>query len=138
MLHPLLTALDRHLHAAGAPRALEGWRRYVLEFWYFGLKEARACAFAGSFFALLAISRHVPLGALPRYDFLLLGALLKGVGPGHQNFIARTCASILTRSPDFITHICIFKLCRCPLCFSGPVARAPYFFLERSHGNQSQ
>ncbi|HET7843517.1 MAG TPA: DUF817 domain-containing protein [Xanthomonadales bacterium] len=53
----------------------DGWRTFLREFLSFGLKEARACAFAGSFFALLAISRHVPLGALPRYDFLLLGAL---------------------------------------------------------------
>lgn len=48
---------------------------FVCEFWWFGIKEARACVFAGSFFALLAVSRHLPLGALPRYDFLLLGAL---------------------------------------------------------------
>lgn len=49
---------------------------FVREFWWFGIKEARACVFAGSFFALLAVSRQLPLGSLPRYDFLLLGALL--------------------------------------------------------------
>ena len=50
-------------------------RTFAREFLAFGLKEARACVFAGSFFALLALSRHVPLGGLPRYDFILLGAL---------------------------------------------------------------
>lgn len=45
------------------------------EFIAFGLKELRACLFAGSFFAVLALSKWLPLGALPRYDFLLLAAL---------------------------------------------------------------
>lgn len=42
---------------------------------YFGLKEARACVFAGSFFVLLFLSNHIPLFGLPRYDFLFLAAL---------------------------------------------------------------
>ena len=29
---------------------LRGWRRFAVEFWFFGLKEARACLFAGLFF----------------------------------------------------------------------------------------
>ena len=48
----------------------------IKEFLIFGLKEARACVFAGSFFILLFASNHIPLGAIPRYDFLLFGALL--------------------------------------------------------------
>ena len=51
------------------------WREGIEEFVWFGIQEARACVFAGSFFALLAVSRYVPLGGLPRYDFILLGAL---------------------------------------------------------------
>jgi uncharacterized membrane protein YoaT (DUF817 family) len=46
------------------------------EFFVFGLKQARACVFAGSFLAILVISRSVPLGDFPRYDFILLGALV--------------------------------------------------------------
>lgn len=42
----------------------------------FGLKEARACIFAGSFFVLLFASNYIPLFGLPRYDFLFLAALL--------------------------------------------------------------
>ncbi len=42
---------------------------------WFTVKEARACVFAGSFFVVLALSNHLPLGPLPRYDFILLMAL---------------------------------------------------------------
>jgi uncharacterized membrane protein YoaT (DUF817 family) len=46
------------------------------EFLIFGLTQARACVFAGSFFALLFLSNYLPLGPLARYDFLFLAALL--------------------------------------------------------------
>jgi uncharacterized membrane protein YoaT (DUF817 family) len=48
---------------------------YVREFIIFGLKQARACIFAGSFFVLLFLSNHIPLFGLPRYDFLFLAAV---------------------------------------------------------------
>lgn len=50
-------------------------RDAVVEFLWFGAKEARACAFAGAFFALLAVSRQVEIPGLPRYDLILIGAL---------------------------------------------------------------
>ncbi|MBL8796950.1 MAG: DUF817 domain-containing protein [Planctomycetia bacterium] len=50
-------------------------RAGVWEFFVFGLKEARACIFAGSFFVLLLLSKHLPLFGLARYDFLCLAAL---------------------------------------------------------------
>jgi uncharacterized membrane protein YoaT (DUF817 family) len=46
------------------------------EFIIFGIKEARACIFAGSFFVLLFLSSHIPLFGLARYDFLFLSALV--------------------------------------------------------------
>ncbi|MHB1330848.1 MAG: DUF817 domain-containing protein [Minisyncoccota bacterium] len=46
------------------------------EFLIFGLKQVKACVFAGSFFALLFISNHIPLFGFHRYDFLFLSALL--------------------------------------------------------------
>jgi uncharacterized membrane protein YoaT (DUF817 family) len=48
---------------------------FLWEFFVFGLKEARACIFAGIFFGLLLVSRHIPLLGLPRYDFLCLAAI---------------------------------------------------------------
>jgi uncharacterized membrane protein YoaT (DUF817 family) len=50
-------------------------RAFLWEFFVFGLKQARACLFAGLFFGLLFLSRHVPLFGLARYDFLCLAAV---------------------------------------------------------------
>lgn len=41
----------------------------------FGIKQARACVFAGSFFILLFLSRHIPLGPFYRYDVLFIAAV---------------------------------------------------------------
>jgi uncharacterized membrane protein YoaT (DUF817 family) len=49
---------------------------YVWELLIFGLKEARACIFAGSFFVLLFASNHIPLFGFARYDFLFVAAIL--------------------------------------------------------------
>jgi len=51
-------------------------KTFLKEFFSFGLKQIRACVFAGSFFVLLFASSHIPLFGLARYDFLFLGALL--------------------------------------------------------------
>ena len=69
-----LTRFDAWLMA---PRdAGRGLRRGVVEFLFFGIKEARACLFAGLFFfAVFAMPKSGILG-LPRYDALLVYALL--------------------------------------------------------------
>lgn len=46
------------------------------EFLVFGIKQARAAIFAGSFFVLLFVSNHIPLFGLARYDFLFISAVL--------------------------------------------------------------
>ncbi len=51
------------------------FKSFAYEFLVFGLKQARACIFAGSFFVLLFLSNHIPLFGLPRYDFLFLAAV---------------------------------------------------------------
>lgn len=51
-------------------------RNIAHEFVIFGIKQARACAFAGSFFVLLFTSNYILLFGLARYDFLFLAALL--------------------------------------------------------------
>lgn len=70
------------------------------EFLWFCRKEACACVFAGSFFVVLAASRYLPLGPLPRYDFILLMAL------------ALQALLLLTRveSLDEFRTICLFHL----------------------------
>ena len=42
------------------------------EFLLFGLKQARACVFAGSFFLLLFLSNHIPLALRDTIFSLLL------------------------------------------------------------------
>lgn len=50
-------------------------RAIAIEFLVFGVQQARACVFAGSFFLLLFLSNHLPLFGLARYDFLFLSAI---------------------------------------------------------------
>lgn len=52
------------------------YQSYIWEFIVFGIKEARACVFAGSFFVLLFLSHKIPFFGLPRYDFIFLAAIL--------------------------------------------------------------
>src|ERR1041385_5132432 len=63
--------IQRWLSRAVGVRAAEG----IFEFIVFGLKQAAACVFAGSFLFLLAISSHVHIPGLARYDFLFLSAI---------------------------------------------------------------
>nr|WP_233237880.1 DUF817 domain-containing protein [Bordetella sp. LUAb4] len=70
-----LHSLDRALMQPAMPPMSAGWRRGVVEFLYFGIKEARACLFAGLFFAgVFLMPRGDTLG-IPRYDLLLIYAL---------------------------------------------------------------
>jgi uncharacterized membrane protein YoaT (DUF817 family) len=48
----------------------------VREFGIFGINEARAALFAGSFFAVLFLSNHLHLGSLARYDFIFIAAII--------------------------------------------------------------
>ena len=54
---------------------LTGFRRFVVEFLYFGIKEARACLFAGLFFLSVFLLPQAGLFGIPRYDALLIIAL---------------------------------------------------------------
>jgi len=70
-----LREFDQWMMAVTLPSALPRWQRFALEFLCFGIKEARACLFAGLFFlAVFLLPRTVWLG-VARYDWLLLFAL---------------------------------------------------------------
>ncbi|MGQ0698916.1 MAG: DUF817 domain-containing protein [Panacagrimonas sp.] len=70
-----LARLDAHLTLHSDRPDLVGFSRFVIEFLYFGIKEARACLFAGLFFvAVFAVPRMGVFG-IPRYDILLIVAL---------------------------------------------------------------
>ncbi|MCI1004844.1 DUF817 domain-containing protein [Herbaspirillum sp. C7C8] len=70
-----LADIDQYL-SSSIPSEATGWRRFVLEFLVFGIKEARCCLFAGLFFAAVFLMPRAGLLGLPRYDALLLFALL--------------------------------------------------------------
>jgi uncharacterized membrane protein YoaT (DUF817 family) len=73
-----IASLDRWLLAARTP--WEGPCRWALEFLFFGLKEARACLFAGLFFLSMALVPASGWLGIARYDLLLLIALLIQAG----------------------------------------------------------
>ncbi|MFZ6871863.1 DUF817 domain-containing protein [Undibacterium sp. Di27W] len=75
-----LQSIDQFLIQPPHPQNLAGFRRFLLEFWYFGIKEVRACLFVGLFFASILIVPKAGLFGLPRYDVLFLIALLIQAG----------------------------------------------------------
>ncbi|MFZ6643968.1 DUF817 domain-containing protein [Undibacterium sp. TC4M20W] len=75
-----LQSIDQFLIQPPQPKNLTGFRRFLLEFWYFGIKEARSCLFVGLFFASILIVPRAGLFGLPRYDVLFVIALLIQAG----------------------------------------------------------
>lgn len=71
----MLQSLDKHLLSGPSISDLTGFKRFCLEFFYFGIKEARACLFAGLFFIAIFLLPRSGLFGIPRYDALLLIAL---------------------------------------------------------------
>jgi len=71
----MLAALDQHLLDHSARQSLRGAPRFLLEFLYFGIKEARACLFVVLFFAAVFLVPRAGILGLPRYDVLLAAAL---------------------------------------------------------------
>ncbi|MYM97171.1 DUF817 domain-containing protein [Duganella vulcania] len=76
----MLAALDLHLLDHSDRPGLRGWPRFVREFLYFGLKEARACLFVALFFSAVLLVPRAGLLGLPRYDVLLVAALAIQLG----------------------------------------------------------
>lgn len=70
-----LSVLDGHLLRCTDRPHLTGPSRFLLEFLYFGIKEARACLFAGLFFAAVFTVPRDGFFGVPRYDALLIIAV---------------------------------------------------------------
>ncbi|MFD1091749.1 DUF817 domain-containing protein [Providencia vermicola] len=77
MSHKLnfLGKLDQKL-MAHTPSNSHGIKRFILEFWFFGLINARSCLFAGFFFLALFLVPAKGILGLPRYDALLIFAVV--------------------------------------------------------------
>ncbi len=72
----MIGLLDQHLMLAHPRKDLTGLPRFLMEFWYFGIKEARSCLFVGLFFAAVFLMPRAGLLGVPRYDLLLAVAVL--------------------------------------------------------------
>ncbi len=72
----MLATIDAHLMDGSRRHGLRGGARFALEFLYFGIKEARACLFVALFFAAVLLVPRAGIAGLPRYDALLIVALL--------------------------------------------------------------
>lgn len=70
-----LAALDARLLDPRPRSDLRGLPRFATELVCFGIKQARACLFAGLFFAAVALVPRAGVLGVPRYDALLLIAL---------------------------------------------------------------
>jgi uncharacterized membrane protein YoaT (DUF817 family) len=74
-LIPSLAEVDAHLVGQRPLPWLARLPRFLREFLYFGVKEARACLFVVLFFAAVFTVPRAGLFGLPRYDVLLVVAL---------------------------------------------------------------
>ncbi|MDH5642112.1 MAG: DUF817 domain-containing protein [Nitrospira sp.] len=70
-----VSVLDDHLLGCIERPHLTGVSRFLVEFLYFGIKEARSCLFVGLFFAAVFTVPRDGLLGVPRYDVLLIVAL---------------------------------------------------------------
>lgn len=71
----MIGAVDKVLLSPGVRPELSGLPRFAVEFFYFGVKQARACLFAGLFFLTVFLVPRSGILGLPRYDVLLFIAL---------------------------------------------------------------
>lgn len=70
-----LNKIDGHLLQAIEGREFSYFNRIIIEFWYFFLKELRACLFVILFFAAVFMLPRTGVLGIPRYDALLIIAL---------------------------------------------------------------
>lgn len=72
----MLAQFDQWLCQHPKNPTLHGYRRFMVEFWFFGLKQARACLFAGLFFVAMFAIPKSGIWGIPRYDALLIFAVV--------------------------------------------------------------
>lgn len=71
----MLRALDNYLLNLAVHPELSGAPRFAVEFYYFGIKQVRACLFVGLFFAAVFSVPREGFWGIPRYDVLLIVAV---------------------------------------------------------------
>ena len=143
----MINKLDRWLMQHPPRPDLRGARRFCVEFWFFGLKEARACLFAGLFFiAMFAVPRGGWLGVLTWAVLLpllaqaaLTVAIVTAFGPlvyrlAYQSLADATSLVLLIVSVG--VHFALTGLGL--LFFGGERPRVPAFTRPALHRTQRQ
>lgn len=95
-----LSDFDDYLMRDHDRTELKGFKRFLTEFWFFGIKQARSCLFVGLFFASVFLMPRGGLLGIPRYDLLLVIAL------GIQTWMMWT----KLETWDELKAICIFHV----------------------------
>lgn len=72
---PWLLRLDHYLVSGRPFKSLSGFSRFIVEFLYFGVKEARACVFVGLFFLAIFLVPRAGMFGIARYDLLFVIAV---------------------------------------------------------------
>jgi len=72
---PWLLRLDHYLISGRPFKSISGFSRFVVEFIYFGVKEARACVFVGLFFLAVFLVPRAGMFGIARYDLLFVIAI---------------------------------------------------------------
>ncbi|MGX2949472.1 DUF817 domain-containing protein [Ursidibacter sp. B-7004-1] len=72
----MLNKFDELLITKVQAPSLTGIKRMVVEFFFFGVKEIRACLFAGIFFCAMFTVPKSGIWGIPRYDILLILAVI--------------------------------------------------------------
>ncbi len=72
----MLNQIDHWLMKPRTRADLTGIKRFFVEFLFFGLKEARACLFAGLFFIAIFVIPKSGLLGISRYDLLFIVAIV--------------------------------------------------------------
>jgi uncharacterized membrane protein YoaT (DUF817 family) len=72
----MIGGVDKALLSPRVRPDLSGFSRFAVEFFYFGVKQARACLFAGLFFSAVFLVPRGGILGLPRYDVILVIALM--------------------------------------------------------------
>ncbi|MBW5893517.1 DUF817 domain-containing protein [Pectobacterium polaris] len=76
----VIRLLDQHfqqqLEKGITPSSPKGLTRFLIEFLYFGVKEARSCIFVGLFFLTVFSVPKAGWFSIPRYDLLLIFAIV--------------------------------------------------------------
>lgn len=95
-----LNKFDQSLINPPLKHNLFGFKRFIVEFVYFGVKNARACLFVGLFFSAVFLMPKSGVFGFARYDVLLLIAIVTQV----------SMVALKLETMDELKAVCLFHV----------------------------